>query len=287
VELIQTPPRGSSAITKKPRGAEIWPSAGSGTSSLFELKLRIRPSALTNLGRPPTVETFISPPPKCVTRGDAERGSSTLRIPSKIVPAHRTYSVEMRLVLAFALAFSALLFCGCSEKSAKADTQSQSQSPSQSPQLFVEWHGSWWAAHAIGGTNDGRTVVHYDGWGTQWDELVTPARIARATNDGKLFVEWHGSWWPAHAIGRTNDGRPVVHYDGWGNEWDEVVTSSRVARPTSDGKLFVEWHRSWWPATVISSEKNGALRVHYDGWGNEWDETVGADRVTHLTLPRQ
>lgn len=126
------------------------------------------------------------------------------------------------------LVLSALLFSGCSEKEAHAD--------SASPQLFVEWHGSWWAAHAIG---------------------------------------------------RTNDGRAVVHYDGWGNEWDEIVTSSRVARPTNDGKLFVEWRGSWWPATILSTEKNGALRVHYDGWGSEWDETVDASRVLHLSPPRQ
>ena len=109
-------------------------------------------------------------------------------------------------------------------------------------------------------------------------------RSAQAdTQSARLFVEWHGSWWAAHAIGRTNDGRTVVHYDGWGNEWDEIVTSSRIARTTNDGKLFVEWRGSWWPATLLSTEKNGALRIHYDGWGSEWDETVDATRVVHLS----
>ena len=109
-----------------------------------------------------------------------------------------------------------------------------------------------------------------------------PRRAAADAQSSRMFVEWHGSWWAAHAIGRSNDGRTLVHYDGWGRESDEVVGPDRIARPVADGKLFVEWHGSWWPATVIGSERNGALRVHYDGWGNEWDETVDASRVLHL-----
>ena len=97
-----------------------------------------------------------------------------------------------------------------------------------------------------------------------------------------MFVEWHGSWWAAHAVGRTNDGT-VVHYDGWGSEWDEVVTPARIAHATDDGKLFVSWGGSWWPATIVREQRGGALRVHYDGWGDEWDENVDAQRILHLS----
>ena len=105
---------------------------------------------------------------------------------------------------------------------------------------------------------------------------------ARADQKGAMFVEWHGSWWAAHAVGRTNDGT-VVHYDGWGREWDEVVTPARIAHATDDGKLFVSWGGSWWPATIVREQRGGALRVHYDGWGDEWDENVDAQRILHLS----
>ena len=110
---------------------------------------------------------------------------------------------------------------------------------------------------------------------------IAQSAAAQSPND-QLFVEWHGSGWAAHAIGATNDGRAVVHYDGWAKEWDEVVERSRVAHETNDGKTFVEWRGSWWPATIIGRTPQGELRVHYDGWGNEWDETVDASRVRRL-----
>jgi hypothetical protein len=106
---------------------------------------------------------------------------------------------------------------------------------------------------------------------------------ASAQMSTPFFVEWHGSWWAAHAIGQTSDGRAVVHYDGWGKEWDEAVDRSRILHATLDGKLFVEWHGSWWAATAIGRTNGGALRVHYDGWGAEWDETVDASRVQRLS----
>lgn len=113
--------------------------------------------------------------------------------------------------------------------------------------------------------------------------LAGSPRAAQADRPTALFVEWHGSWWAAHPIGKTNDGRTVVHYDGWGVEWDEVVTSPRIAHATDDGKAFVSWGGSWWPATIVGQERGGALRIHYDGWGTEWDETVDARRIVHLT----
>ena len=113
--------------------------------------------------------------------------------------------------------------------------------------------------------------------------LVGTSRTAQAEpRTPAMLVEWHGSWWAAHPIGRTNDGRTAVHYDGWGPEWDEIVPPSRIAHATDDGKLFVSWGGSWWAATIVRQEKGGALHVHYDGWGAEWDETVDATRVIHL-----
>lgn len=40
----------------------------------------------------------------------------------------------------------------------------------------------------------------------------------------------------------------------------------------------VEWRGSWWPAVLV--ERRGDLwLIHYEGYGDEWDETVGPDRI--------
>ena len=105
-----------------------------------------------------------------------------------------------------------------------------------------------------------------------------------AARQAQLFVEWGGSWWAAEAIRRNKDGTVLVHYVGWGAEWDEVVGPSRTRRPVgTNGALFVEWGGSWWAARVLGTERDGSVRVHYLGWGSEWDEAVAPSRLLHLS----
>jgi hypothetical protein len=40
----------------------------------------------------------------------------------------------------------------------------------------------------------------------------------------------------------------------------------------------VEYGGAWYPAVVVSVEAAG-WRIRYDGYGDEWDETVGAERI--------
>ncbi|MBK7580506.1 MAG: hypothetical protein IPI67_09905 [Myxococcales bacterium] len=116
---------------------------------------------------------------------------------------------------------------------------------------------------------------------------VTPIRAARSRT---VEVLWGGQWWAAEVM-ETRAGLSRIHYTGWGNEWDEWVGQERlrvapppaVKRPplrsASVGqRLEVEWHGSWWAAEVIAS-KNGFYKIHYTGWGNEWDEWVELPRL--------
>ncbi len=41
----------------------------------------------------------------------------------------------------------------------------------------------------------------------------------------------------------------------------------------------VEWQGRWYPASVIAVPEPGAFTIHYDGYGAEWDETVGSARI--------
>ncbi len=46
-----------------------------------------------------------------------------------------------------------------------------------------------------------------------------------------------------------------------------------------DSHIAVEWHGKYYPATVIGTTPEGLTRIHYDGYGTEWDEDVGEDRI--------
>jgi hypothetical protein len=55
---------------------------------------------------------------------------------------------------------------------------------------------------------------------------------AGADSDGRspgdhVEVEWHGSWFPATLLERRGD-RWFIHYDRFGDEWDEVVERDRI-----------------------------------------------------------
>jgi hypothetical protein len=111
------------------------------------------------------------------------------------------------------------------------------------------------------------------------------AQAAPAEQGPLLFVEYGGSWWAAKELRRTKDGKTLVHYVGWGSEWDEAVDASRVKRRAKDEKapLFVESGGSWWPASVVRVERDGRARIHYEGWSKEYDETVDASRMLRLS----
>lgn len=44
-------------------------------------------------------------------------------------------------------------------------------------------------------------------------------------------------------------------------------------------RVYVEWRGTWWDARVVSLVGGGAWRIHYEGWSDRWDETVGPTRI--------
>lgn len=43
-------------------------------------------------------------------------------------------------------------------------------------------------------------------------------------------------------------------------------------------KVMVKWKGNWWKARVIGVGKK-SYKIHYDGYGAEWDEWVGPGRI--------
>lgn len=121
-----------------------------------------------------------------------------------------------------------------------------------------------------------------------------------------VYVEWEGQEYPAMILSLEGPSKFKVHYDGYDTIWDEVVVKDRIKKrvegpvvtPEPPAKVRakalaaaqtniykvgdrvrVEFHGHVYPATVIGIIGQERYRVHYDGYGPEWDETIGRDRI--------
>jgi hypothetical protein len=92
-----------------------------------------------------------------------------------------------------------------------------------------------------------------------------------------------GAWYRARVLDASADGRVRVTYGGYAHDQDEWLPGEDV-RPYVPAAMAVgaaveaEWHGRWYAATVRASER-GIQHVHYDGFGDAWDEWVSSRRV--------
>ena len=115
--------------------------------------------------------------------------------------------------------------------------------------------------------------------------LVTSVAFGRKPARA-VEVLWGGSYYAAEILDARGD-LYRVHYTDWGSEWDEWVERDRL-RPATERppleranvgqKLEARWHGTWWAAEIVAA-KNGFYKVHYTGWGPEWDEWVEIERL--------
>jgi hypothetical protein len=122
-----------------------------------------------------------------------------------------------------------------------------------------------------------------------------------------VLVAWRGGDYPAVIVGVEGPSKFHVHYDGFSEDWDEVIPATRIrARlstapsPVSTGphpgqsrkppasasgsasatplppsvyklgdRVRVEWHGSTYTATIVNVLGDDRYRVHYEGYGNE------------------
>jgi hypothetical protein len=128
-----------------------------------------------------------------------------------------------------------------------------------------------------------------------------------------VLVDWRGGDYPAVVVGVEGPTKFHVHYDGFSDDWDEVIPGARIrarlgtatspvaagpapskkVRPGPSGsatplppsvyhvgdRVRVEWHGSIYTATVITVLGDDRYRVHYEGFGNEWDEDIALSRI--------
>lgn len=121
-----------------------------------------------------------------------------------------------------------------------------------------------------------------------------------------VLVEWEEDVYPAMIIEVPGPGKVKVHYDGYDELWDEVVPRSRVkgrvegtvvspdppekvrrtaveAAKTNKFKIGdrvrAEWHAHTYNAVIVGIVGPERYRLHYEGYGSEWDENVGRERL--------
>jgi hypothetical protein len=143
--------------------------------------------------------------------------------------------------------------------------------------------------------------------------LVSSCRRAHQVGD-HVLVSWRGGDYPAVIVGVEGPSKFRVHYDGFSEDWDEVIPATRIqirlstapgpappgAPPTRTrsktspsgsvapslpsvyrlgDRVRVEWHGSIYPATIVTVLGDDRYRVHYESYGSEWDEDIDFGRI--------
>lgn len=121
-----------------------------------------------------------------------------------------------------------------------------------------------------------------------------------------VLVQWEDNVYPAVVSELVSPTKYKVHYDGYDSIWDEVVVRDRirgmvegnVVHPEPPAKVRtkalqaaqtnvykigdrvrVEWHGQMYPSMVTGIVGQERYRIHYEGYGPEWDEAVGLSRI--------
>jgi hypothetical protein len=127
-----------------------------------------------------------------------------------------------------------------------------------------------------------------------------------------VLVEWRGGEYPGVIVGVEGVSRFRVHYDGYSEDWDETVPATRIRgrlsttpgavapaanKPRASAsasaaaaplppsvyrlgdRVRVEWHGSVYPATIVAVLGDDRYRVHYESYGDEWDEDIPMSRI--------
>jgi len=135
---------------------------------------------------------------------------------------------------------------------------------------------------------------------------LAPGCKAKVGVGDHVLVEWEGKVYPAVILEQAGPAKYKVHYDGYDSIWDEQVAKDRIkgiveghvenpepppkvrAKALSAAqtnvykvgdKVRVEWHGQMYQASITTIVGPEKYRIHYEGYGPEWDETVGLSRI--------
>ncbi len=99
-------------------------------------------------------------------------------------------------------------------------------------------------------------------------------------SDGRVTVRELG----AYATAQVKSAfQQKAMYLTFGRSDEELVLASNKPQPAqvdpaTQAGVEVEWQGTWFPANILDSDGD-RYRTRYVGWGPEWDEWVGRDRI--------
>jgi hypothetical protein len=106
------------------------------------------------------------------------------------------------------------------------------------------------------------------------------AAITGYSRDLALFTDRRDTW----IADQANYQSDKKSYDDRYRDYQRRMGAAAKANKYQPGdRVSVEWHkpgnsRQFWSATVLKAE-NGKYYVSYAGYGSEWNEWIGSDRI--------
>lgn len=128
----------------------------------------------------------------------------------------------------------------------------------------------------------------------------------------RVLVAYEGMHCPGYVVDKKSDTRFRIHFSFEGYAWEDDVPADhvlgRALEPSADcplpervrttlgllaapktaartspyqvgERVRVRWRGSIYPATILRVLAPDSVRVHYQGYEDAWDETIGTDRI--------
>lgn len=130
--------------------------------------------------------------------------------------------------------------------------------------VLVEWEGNDYPAVIIEVEGPARYRVHFDGYDSIWDQSVNVTKIK-----GRVTGPVTPPPPPAKVLRRM--GAPVGSAS--------APDGGTLSRYKQGQRVRVRWHGKVYPATIVEVLGDERYRVHYEGFGDEWDETIDVSRI--------
>lgn len=132
------------------------------------------------------------------------------------------------------------------------------------------------------------TLGQTSGLGCASSQAVPDPFPATLQPGARVQVNRGNQWQPATVVRMEGAARVRVHYDGYGQEWDETLPLDRVrfqSEPPSfrdyraGEVVLVSFQGRLALATIVDQISANVWRVHYDGYGSQAIEEVPGDRL--------
>jgi len=139
--------------------------------------------------------------------------------------------------------------------------------------VLVEWEKGRpaYPAYIVGQNGPASYRVHYDGYGSRWDEDVTLDRIKGRVKGHVLRPP------PPKKVQQAQGRQPAKKKSDAGGKGS--TSASPVSQYQVGDRIKVRWRGTVYSATVLGVVGQDKYLIHYDGHESVWDETVGVNRI--------